>query len=80
MLVAKLHDRLADKNIELDLSNDAVALIAEKGFDPVYGARPLKRVIQQYLENPLSMEILKGNIGDGARVAAEVQGQQIVFR
>jgi ATP-dependent Clp protease ATP-binding subunit ClpB len=78
--VAKLRDRLADKNIELNLSTDAVSLIAEKGYDPVYGARPLKRVIQQYIENPLSMEILKGNIAEGARVSAEVQGQQIVFR
>jgi ATP-dependent Clp protease ATP-binding subunit ClpB len=78
--VAKLRDRLADKNIGLDLSNDAVSLIAEKGYDPVYGARPLKRVIQQYIENPLSLEIIKGNIAEGARVRAEVDGQQIVFR
>jgi ATP-dependent Clp protease ATP-binding subunit ClpB len=78
--VAKLRDRLADKNIGLDLSNDAVSLIAEKGYDPVYGARPLKRVIQQYIENPLSLEILKGNIAEGARIRAEVDGQQIVFR
>jgi ATP-dependent Clp protease ATP-binding subunit ClpB len=78
--VAKLRDRLADKNIGLELSNDAVSLIAEKGYDPVYGARPLKRVIQQYIENPLSLEIIKGNIAEGARVRAEVDGQQIVFR
>jgi ATP-dependent Clp protease ATP-binding subunit ClpB len=78
--VAKLRDRLADKNIGLELSNDAVSLIAEKGYDPVYGARPLKRVIQQYIENPLSLEILKGNIAEGARIRAEVDGQQIVFR
>jgi len=78
--VAKLRDRLADKNIGLDFSNDAVALIAAKGYDPVYGARPLKRVIQQYIENPLSLEILKGNIAEGARIRAEVEGQLIVFR
>ena len=67
--VNKLRDRLAAKDIELTLSNDAVSLIAEKGYDPVYGARPLKRVIQQYIENPLSLEILKGNIAEGARVS-----------
>jgi len=77
--VNKLRDRLAAKDIELTLSNDAISFIAEKGYDPVYGARPLKRVIQQYIENPLSLEILKGNIAEGARVAAEVEGERIVF-
>jgi len=75
----KLRDRLAAKDIELTLSNDAVSIIAEKGYDPVYGARPLKRVIQQYIENPLALEILKGSIAEGTRVQAEVEGQQIVF-
>jgi len=77
--VDKLRNRLAAKDIELTLSNAAISLIAEKGYDPVYGARPLKRVIQQYIENPLSLEILKGNIAEGARVAAEVEGERIVF-
>jgi ATP-dependent Clp protease ATP-binding subunit ClpB len=78
--IERLAARLADRNIELILSDKAKALIAEKGYDPIYGARPLKRVIQQYIENPLSMEILKGNIPEGARVSAEVEGDQIVFR
>jgi ATP-dependent Clp protease ATP-binding subunit ClpB len=75
-----LRDRLAAKDIVLTLSDDAVSLIAEKGYDPVYGARPLKRVIQQHIENPLSMAILKGNIAEGARVRVEVEAEQIVFR
>ena len=58
----------------------AMSFIAQKGYDPIYGARPLKRVIQQYIENPLSMDILKGNILDGNRVNAEVDGDQIVFK
>ena len=57
-----------------------MSFIAQKGYDPIYGARPLKRVIQQYIENPLSMDILKGNILDGNRVNAEVDGDQIVFK
>ncbi len=77
--VKKLSSRLADRNIELILSNQALTFIAEKGYDPIYGARPLKRVIQHYIENPLSMDILKGNILDGTRVSAEVDGDQIVF-
>ena len=78
--IKKLGNRLAGRNIELSLSNAAISLIAEKGYDPVYGARPLKRLIQQVIENPLSMEILKGNIAEGARLSAEVEGDRIVFK
>jgi ATP-dependent Clp protease ATP-binding subunit ClpB len=78
--VKKLGNRLAEKNIELMLTDNARSFIAEKGYDPTYGARPLKRMIQYYLENPLSMEILKGNIREGSRVSAAVESDQIVFR
>jgi ATP-dependent Clp protease ATP-binding subunit ClpB len=74
-----LGSRLAEMNIELALSDNARSLLAEKGFDQIYGARPLKRAIQKYIENPLSMEILKGNISEGAKVEANVEGEQIVF-
>jgi len=75
----KLRARLTARNIELILSESAMSFIAEKGYDPIYGARPLKRVIQQYIENPLSMAILKGNILDGDRVRAAVDGDRIIF-
>ncbi|MBW2516838.1 MAG: ATP-dependent chaperone ClpB [Deltaproteobacteria bacterium] len=78
--MGRLGQRLADKNIELILSDGSKELIAEKGYDPVYGARPLKRVIQQYIENPLSLEILEGKIPDGARISAEAEGDKIVFK
>jgi ATP-dependent Clp protease ATP-binding subunit ClpB len=78
--IQRLARRLADNDIELILSNGAKQLIAEKGYDPIYGARPLKRVIQQYIENPLSMEILKGTIAGGTRVSAEVKDDQIVLQ
>ena len=55
-------------------------LIARQGYDPIYGARPLKRVIQRQIENPLAMQILDGNILQGARLSAEVDGERIVFR
>ncbi|MBW1867038.1 MAG: ATP-dependent chaperone ClpB [Deltaproteobacteria bacterium] len=77
--IKHLADRLAEKRMELVLSDDAAALIAEKGYDPVYGARPLKRAIQQLIENPLSMEILKGNIPEGSRIKAEVDKNQLRF-
>jgi len=78
--IKKLGSRLAGRNIELSLSDAAISLIAEKGYDPVYGARPLKRLIQQVIENPLSMEILKGNITEGVRLSGEAEGDQIVFK
>ena len=78
--MAHLADRLAEKNIELILSDSARELIARQGYDPVYGARPLKRVIQRQIENPLAMEILEGKILEGTRLSAEAQGEQIVFQ
>ncbi|MFP4583809.1 MAG: AAA family ATPase, partial [Desulfococcaceae bacterium] len=76
----RLQDRLDDRKIQLELSPAARELLAEKGYDRVYGARPLKRAIQKYLENPLSMEILKGNVPDGSEVVADVEGGEVTFR
>jgi len=78
--IDRLGRRLADRIIDLILSDSAKALIARQGYDPVYGARPLKRVIQQYIENPLSIEILEGKISEGTRVRAEAEGDKIVFK
>ncbi len=75
----RLKKRLADHNIEIKLSDAAKDFLAEKGFDPVYGARPLKRTIQQFIENPLSMEILKGDMAEASLVKADVEGGKITF-
>ena len=75
----RLCKRLADMDVELQLSDDTRNLLAEKGFDPVYGARPLKRTIQQYIENPLAMEILKGDMKEASRIKAYVEGNKILF-
>ena len=77
--IERLGKRLAERNIKLVLSDSARSLIAEKGYEPAYGARPLKRAIQKYIENPLSMEILEGRVQDGSSVRAEADGDQIVF-
>lgn len=77
--IKRLEARLLERNISLKLSDEAKKMIVEKGYDPVYGARPLKRAIQKYLENPLSMEILKGEVAEGSTVKAEVKGEKIVF-
>jgi ATP-dependent Clp protease ATP-binding subunit ClpB len=72
--------RLADRHIDIELSPSARELLAEQGYDPVYGARPLKRIIQRLLENPLSMEILQGGVPDGSRVVVNREGGRLVFR
>jgi ATP-dependent Clp protease ATP-binding subunit ClpB len=78
--IAHLADRLAGQNIELILSDSARDLIARQGYDPIYGARPLKRVIQRQIENPLALEILEGKILGGTKISAEPDGERIVFR
>ncbi|OGP57091.1 MAG: ATP-dependent chaperone ClpB [Deltaproteobacteria bacterium RBG_13_49_15] len=77
--VEKLAKRLAEKGIEMVLQNRARDRIADMGFDPVYGARPLKRIIQKNIENPLSMEILEGKIKEGDKISVDVRKDQIVF-
>jgi ATP-dependent Clp protease ATP-binding subunit ClpB len=77
--IERLGERLAEMNIEFILSDAARTLLAAKGYDQMYGARPLKRAIQKYIENPLSMEMLKGNISEGTKIEAQVEGEQIVF-
>ena len=78
--MTRLMERLADQNIDLVLSDSARDLIARQGYDPVYGARPLKRVIQKQIENTLAMKILEGEVAEGAKLSAEAEGEQIVFR
>jgi ATP-dependent Clp protease ATP-binding subunit ClpB len=75
----RLQSRLAEMNMTLVLSAETRAFLAEKGFDRVFGARPLKRAIQKYIENPLSMEILQGHISEGTKVRADVKGDRIIF-
>ena len=77
--VRELCKRLAGRKITLDLDEDARKLVAEFGWDEAYGARPLKRVIQQKIENELAQRILRGQIADGARVTVTVKGKGFAF-
>lgn len=74
-----LLERLADRDIGLSLSDAARDLLAEAGFDPVYGARPLKRAIQQLIENPLAQAILRGDFKSGDSVDVGVSNGQLAF-
>jgi ATP-dependent Clp protease ATP-binding subunit ClpB len=72
--------RLEGQHITLELSDEAKALLAHEGYDPAYGARPLKRAIQKHIENPLAMEMLQGSFLEGANILADVNEGKIVFR
>jgi ATP-dependent Clp protease ATP-binding subunit ClpB len=77
LLLKDLEQRLAQQGIGLELSAEAAAYIAKEGFDPVYGARPLKRFIQQHLETPLSRAIISGNLMEGTVAKVVIDGETI---
>jgi ATP-dependent Clp protease ATP-binding subunit ClpB len=74
-----LHERLAERDINIHLSDSARDKLADAGFDPVYGARPLKRAIQQQVENPLAQEILQGKFKPGDTIEVGVADDQLEF-
>ena len=78
--LTRLEKRLGKQNLKLELSDKARAFLAREGYDPAYGARPLKRVIQQKILDPLSMEILDGKIHEGQTIVADASGGQLSFR
>ena len=78
----QLHDlrkRLAGRDLNLQVSNEACDLLMDEGYNPAYGARPLKRTIQQRLENELARDIINGKFVDGDTISATAEGQSIVF-
>jgi ATP-dependent Clp protease ATP-binding subunit ClpB len=74
-----LRKRLADRDIELTLDTAAMDQLGEAGFDPVYGARPLKRAIQQQVENPLAQRILRGEFGPGSKIKVSTADGALAF-
>ena len=75
-----LKRRLRDKRIELQLTDAAKALLAKEGFDPTFGARPLKRTIQRLVQDPLALKILEGEFAEGDTVLVDSDGNQISFK
>ena len=78
-MVNQLVNRLKEQEIELQLTEGAIAAIADKGFDREYGARPLRRAIQKHVEDRLSEELLKGAIEKGQKVIFDVEGKHLSF-
>ena len=75
----RLRQRLAERDLSLELSEEALDRLVAVGYDPVYGARPLKRAIQRWIENPLAQQILSGAFEPGASIKGKVEGDEIVF-
>jgi len=75
-----LAKRLAERNLELELTPAARDLLAERGYDPLYGARPLKRAIQRLVLDPLAMKLLTGTLHDGEHVIIDAEGEELSFR
>ena len=75
-----LRQRLRDRDLDIELSDAVLDHLASVGFDPVYGARPLKRAIQQWVENPLAQAILQGDFEPGDTVEAVLEGDTLAFR
>jgi ATP-dependent Clp protease ATP-binding subunit ClpB len=77
--LARLRDRLAERGLTLELTDGAKELLAETGWDPAYGARPLKRAIQRMLENPLALRLLEGDFHDGDTIRVDARGGELAF-
>ena len=74
-----LQSRLEDLDLKLELNDQAMTMIVDKGYDPIFGARPLKRTIQQLLENPLSQKILSGEFLPGSIIKVDVGNNELIF-
>jgi ATP-dependent Clp protease ATP-binding subunit ClpB len=77
LLMGELRQRLADRNIQIELSKSARELIARQGFDPVYGARPLRRFLQHELETRIGRALVEGDVRDGATVRVEMANGEL---
>jgi ATP-dependent Clp protease ATP-binding subunit ClpC len=78
--IKKVEDRLKGRNLKLVLDDKAKDLLVEKGYDPTYGARPMRRSVERFLEDPLAEEILRGNLHDGDPVSVTVEDGKLIFK
>jgi ATP-dependent Clp protease ATP-binding subunit ClpB len=78
--VRRLAERLAARNLSIELTQGAKDYLAEKGYDPSYGARPLKRLIQREVQDPLALKLLGGEIREGQTIVVDRDGDGLTFR
>lgn len=79
LLIVDVEQRLSERNIALEVNDEAKLWLISKGYNPEYGARPLRRAIQRYVENPLSTKILQGEFKEGDTISVGVEGEELVF-
>jgi ATP-dependent Clp protease ATP-binding subunit ClpC len=79
LLIHEVERRLAERTIKIEVNEEAKAWLAQKGYDPVYGARPLRRAIQRYMENPISTKILQGEFKEGDTIAVSLKEDNLSF-
>lgn len=80
LMVKPVAKQLNEKGITLEITNEARDFLAKEGYDPIFGARPLRRAVQRLIENPLSEELLKGKLGPGKTVRTRVEDDKIIFQ
>ena len=80
LMVDRINKQLSDKGIQLEPTGAALDLLVQRGYDPTYGARQLRRTIQKYVEDPLAEAIVRGQFGDGARIEVDVEAGNFTFR
>ena len=79
LLIHEVEKRLAERQIKLEVNEEARAWLVQKGYDPVFGARPLRRAVQKYVENPISTRILQGEFKEEDTVAISLQEDNLSF-
>jgi ATP-dependent Clp protease ATP-binding subunit ClpC len=79
ILLIRLNQQMAERGITLEIDDDAKGWLAQQGYDPAYGARPLRRAIQRHIEDPLSEEALRGEFANGGVVQVKLAGEELVF-
>jgi ATP-dependent Clp protease ATP-binding subunit ClpC len=80
LMLEEVRERLAEKKLKLEVGPRAKEFFIDKGYDPSFGARPLRRAIQRYLENPLAEEILKGNLKEGTTIKVGMKDGKLNFK
>ena len=79
VLLKDLKKRLAEKNMDIAITPEAKEFLANEGYSPMYGARPLKRAIQHHIENPLAEEVLEGKFSEGSIIQADLTDGRLAF-
>jgi len=78
-MIEDLNQRLRERGLSLKINKKIKEFLVEKGYDPKFGARPLRRTIEEYIEDPLSEDVLRGKFGLGASIKAELKKETVVF-